>query len=607
MEFSPTLTKSFLVGLGMSFRVSGDICAQISKWRSSSGDTWCLERLKAFRFHMMTNGKPPKDFKPKGGFKFIIKKFLNDVEEDPDTARSWLSKVTSLFTNFRVGKISDVDLMVIKDSIMRPGLTLSQSLSQSPVYRDRYWSFPPIRIPTLSYWSWCKNHGLSLQEWEDSLKGWSPEMFSYTKHLLTFDEESIMEENLCDSPHDVLGTIHISKEPAGKLRYFASPLPLIKFLSEPLKRGLLDALKGYGTDCTHNQEKGARTVRDWLREGKRCYSLDLSKATDSMPLQLQVQMLLRRGPTSISDYYHLDLIEFLATGMWNFPDGSLVNFRCGQPLGLGYSFPLFAMTHNHILLELCADLNMNTLPFVILGDDIVISDQTLAERYMQFIQGLGMDFSLAKCVVSDSVAEFAGFMIYPSGWYRKLKFIPNYWADPLNFLKMSSPSFVKWFPAKYRKQLLFCLSVFTDSNPLGISVQHKTRLQWQYLESSLNQRDYKMSYTGNPSGFFHWGPTGKGLQFGLGERDIPYEKNMSRPIPQGVGFNLNELIERSGSFWLPRHVASHQLLKYLNTIGFHSVEQRMTTRNTMRGKVSYKLVNKIYSFLRPHWEELLAV
>jgi len=57
----------------------------------------------------------------------------------------------------------------------------------------------------------------------------------------------------------------------------------------------------------------------------------------------------------------------------------------------------------------CRDTNTNwkTLRYALLGDDIVIGNKVVAERYLEIISDLGVEFSEMKTHISKDSYEFA--------------------------------------------------------------------------------------------------------------------------------------------------------------------------------------------------------
>jgi len=87
-----------------------------------------------------------------------------------------------------------------------------------------------------------------------------------------------------------------------------------------------------------------------------------------------------------------------------------VRFVIGAPLGFYGAWPAFALTH-HLVIWFVAAQVYPGVPFTryaILGDDIVIGDERVAERYRELISPLNVPFSLEKSLVSSVGAlEFA--------------------------------------------------------------------------------------------------------------------------------------------------------------------------------------------------------
>ncbi|PHT98229.1 hypothetical protein BC332_32821 [Capsicum chinense] len=82
----------------------------------------------------------------------------------------------------------------------------------------------------------------------------------------------------------------------------------------------------------------------------------------------------------------------------------------GDSLGFYGAWPAFALTHHLVIWFVAAQVYLG-VPFTryaILGDDIVIGDERVAERYRELIPPLNVPFSLEKSLVSSVGAlEFA--------------------------------------------------------------------------------------------------------------------------------------------------------------------------------------------------------
>lgn len=86
------------------------------------------------------------------------------------------------------------------------------------------------------------------------------------------------------------------------------------------------------------------------------------------------------------------------------------SYTCRPTLGYYSSWPLFALTH-HLVIWWCEEQVYPDRYFdryAVLGDDVVIADQTVAQEYEKALQNLGVKISHQKYFISESgAAEFA--------------------------------------------------------------------------------------------------------------------------------------------------------------------------------------------------------
>lgn len=89
--------------------------------------------------------------------------------------------------------------------------------------------------------------------------------------------------------------------------------------------------------------------------------------------------------------------------------GCGVRYAVGNPMGAYSSWATFAVAHHFLIYDICHELGVDwrTLPYALLGDDIVIGDRQVAERYLQRLEMLGVGVSRPKTHVSDHFLEFA--------------------------------------------------------------------------------------------------------------------------------------------------------------------------------------------------------
>lgn len=91
------------------------------------------------------------------------------------------------------------------------------------------------------------------------------------------------------------------------------------------------------------------------------------------------------------------------------PD-SLVSFCTGQPLGYLSSWPLFVLSH-HVYILACAEKVYPSAYFdryAILGDDVVIADEAVAQTYLEGLRRFDIPVSVQNTLVSNNRSfEFA--------------------------------------------------------------------------------------------------------------------------------------------------------------------------------------------------------
>ena len=207
-----------------------------------------------------------------------------------------------------------------------------------------------------------------------------------------------------------IGEIQYTQEHGHKCRFFASPHLWIQQCLDPLKKGLLNLLKQVPWDGTHDQAVADEAILSSLAAGQTVHCFDLSDATNVFPLELQSRVV--RSVLSKADQVYMDLFEEIAKLPWKF-EGQPLHFARGQALGLGPSFPMFALTHGLLLLALNKRQHDNK--YFVIGDDVVILDDALAEAYEKALTDLDLPFSPLKTLRSSKIAEFAGFVFTPDG------------------------------------------------------------------------------------------------------------------------------------------------------------------------------------------------
>jgi hypothetical protein len=141
------------------------------------------------------------------------------------------------------------------------------------------------------------------------------------------------------------------------------------------------------------------------KEGHLFWSLDLKEATDRLPIVLQEKLILSlSGSVNFARAWR----KLLSYEPFMTPEGKLISYEVGQPIGAYTSWTILALTH-HIIVQYSAH-EVGLYPFsgyILLGDDIVINDDRVAKKYMEVINNLGVEISPTKTHVSKTTYEFA--------------------------------------------------------------------------------------------------------------------------------------------------------------------------------------------------------
>ena len=290
----------------------------------------------------------------------------------------------------------------------------------------------------------------------------------------------------------IVGKIGLIQERGMKLRAVANPLRIFQHALYPLGAWLFETLKELPSDCTFDQQRGVDYASDCLREGKTIYAYDLSNATDSFPLDYQIR-LLKAYVRQSAERRELDkhgvgllwrsiaLLSDVARGRWSSPGLSpwlnnreLIQWTKGQPLGLYPSFASFALAHNVLLLGIEADLGLSNT-FRILGDDIIISNDSVARVYVETLARFKCEISEGKTLVSNQLTEFAGAIIGTAGVVKQRKWQPWSLKNFLGPVEVLGPNGLRFVPPRYRDDVRKAASLpkpfGLEINPDGISLE----------------------------------------------------------------------------------------------------------------------------------------
>lgn len=282
------------------------------------------------------------------------------------------------------------------------------------------------------------------------------------------------------------GKIGIKEEAAGKMRVFAMVDPWTQLAMAPLHKALFRILsKHHMIDGTFNQL--GPIERLWgmkaLKPKMPLYSMDLSSATDRLPLFLQKALIA--GIFSLSDKESSAWTQLLVERSYKLPKAAIignvnsVKYAVGQPMGALSSWAMLAMTH-HFIVQCAAWLcgfskHRLFTEYCVLGDDIVIYNHKVAKRYHYLMtQVLGVKCQLAKSVLS------------PKG--LGLEFAKKTFYMGVNV----SPSPLKEFFSALQSITMFCeYSKKYKLNPVGAA--KVAGFGWR-VQSSMNKPWLKLNF-----------------------------------------------------------------------------------------------------------------
>lgn len=196
-------------------------------------------------------------------------------------------------------------------------------------------------------------------------------------------------------------------EKAGKTRQVYAPSWYIQEALKEIHDYSYECLRSlYNYDGTFSHSSAGDQIKQWTKEGKPLWSFDLSAATDRFPLRLQVIVM-----EAIFGYQTAEAWRTLVSLPAYFkPIDRCVKWSVGQPMGLFSSWSIFSLTHHALLNFLKWKLGTKA-SYIIVGDDIVISDIILAQEYRALLTVLGVPINESKSVLHEnstrgSAAEF---------------------------------------------------------------------------------------------------------------------------------------------------------------------------------------------------------
>nr|BCY26966.1 RNA dependent RNA polymerase [Nigrospora sphaerica mitovirus 1] len=251
-----------------------------------------------------------------------------------------------------------------------------------------------------------------LEEFSDEAKVLVPFLTSKLETLIDWDKKIKLTKLLkLEFKFRSLRKLSIKPDKEGKSRIFA----MLDYWSQtalgPLHDHLYKTLKKIDRDCTFDQHSGLKLISDDSSNEGKYYSIDLKSATDRFPVELQEKVLA----AMFNKKYASSWRSLMTRLPFFFSDDkelkNPIKWAVGQPLGAKSSWAMFTLTH-HVLVQIAAMRTNSTANYVILGDDIVIRGDKLAEEYLKILAFLGVETSEAKTHASYDTFEFAKVWIH---------------------------------------------------------------------------------------------------------------------------------------------------------------------------------------------------
>jgi hypothetical protein len=204
-------------------------------------------------------------------------------------------------------------------------------------------------------------------------------------------------------------------ETAGKIRIFAMVDAWTNWFLRPLHDLLFSIiLNRIPQDGTFDQ---MRPVWELLKRNRHrgLFSLDLTAATDRIPVVLQQRLLAEMldAPFAAS-WKGLMVDRQFALTVKGLPQMPSLRYAVGQPMGALSSWAMLAITH-HFIVQSAAWQSGILQPgvwytnYAVLGDDLVIGNPEVKKKYLLILDKLGVQCGLAKSLVSPKgeALEFA--------------------------------------------------------------------------------------------------------------------------------------------------------------------------------------------------------
>lgn len=223
-----------------------------------------------------------------------------------------------------------------------------------------------------------------------------------------------LKENIQIDPDFLKGKIHSRlfhfSANGGKARMIAN----VDWVTQTALSGIhflvFAILKTVPSDFTFDHKKGIPYVLKYASEhktkGYTFYSIDLTAATDRLPVALQARllrvMLDKLGfPGEIISKAWLEVLDrTFSTLNSGINENRPVKYAVGQGMGIFTSWPALALMHHYIINKI---VGVDKERYCLVGDDLLFyGSYEEFQKYLEFMKSIGVTVNQGKTIISES-------------------------------------------------------------------------------------------------------------------------------------------------------------------------------------------------------------
>jgi len=240
---------------------------------------------------------------------------------------------------------------------------------------------------------------------------------------------STVDHLIRSTSYDVVGSVTLlTKDRGYKLRPVASAHRLIQHCLSRLSNTIYTDLRKQTCCYVFDQDAGAVWVSKQLKRSILLSSIDLTAASDNIPLGPMVEMMEKLYPSLTED---IDLFTTAQRCSWwtPFPNVRII-WKRGSIQGVKGSFPGFT----RFLIYLLEDAGIPQSDFVIVGDDLVLHSYW-TDKALEQLKKYSIPINYSKSLIDKKLAEFVGRVIDQHGnlgVYKGARYTEN---DPTGLLR----------------------------------------------------------------------------------------------------------------------------------------------------------------------------